>query len=106
MWGFYYEKKHTGSRYNPIQDKNENYTKIKLSIVDSEEEYLKQVTRKMIKIEEEIKMNSYSPEREKKTKILKNTLITFHNSVKDLIKRRERVFKPGFAYTLDDFENV
>lgn len=105
QWEFFYLRTHTGSRYNPVANRNQNYKKIKPFTVPSEKEYIKQLEGVIKQLSEELKtLEMESKPVEKKRRDLKKcnkALDDFRKSSRKLREHKSRVFRPGFVHCLD-----
>jgi hypothetical protein len=97
-WSFYFELIHTGSRYNPSRDRNENYHRVvpfgKLQM----ETVTKDLSLKIKKAEGKKNLSEFEI---KKLKKHKNTLLKYRKSHANILKRKKSAFRPGFVHCLD-----
>lgn len=105
-WSFYLQKEHTGSRYNPITCKNEDYKRIIPYTITAGNQTVMELEVKKKKFETmldnlPIDMVKQKEKLQQSLKKIDQRLYTIKNSVKLLQARKKRVFRPGFVHCLD-----
>lgn len=104
-WTFYFELQHTGTRYNPISGKNENFKQIRPFTMNSYKEMVSSYNKQLKALAESMQNlpdNSETKlELQKKHKECLNGLKSLQESAENLQNRKERVFRPGLVHSID-----
>jgi hypothetical protein len=103
-WSFFLQKKTTGSRYNPIVDKTQNYKRsVPFTLLSSKKE-IDAIKIKLLKIDRS-KWTDLGPEEKtkllSKQALLKKSHVTLMRAQHSLRKRKESAFRPGLVHSLD-----
>lgn len=103
---FFFEKRITGSRFNPFKKKNDNFTRIKPFNEAQRKQEQMEFDHKIESLENKLKDPSKLDEELyfKLTQELvktKKSFKKFKGYVRDLVNRRGRIFLPGFVHCSD-----
>jgi hypothetical protein len=97
-WSFYFEMSHTGSRYNPIRDRNENYHRV----IPFNQKHLNTITEKLTKESNGLlELADLTDDQIKTLKKNARTLKRYEQSCKNIISRKKAAFRPGFVHSID-----